>query len=399
MSDSEATKSRAGDADAARKRNSGENSFEARELQARIDFPRGDEFALRLSFQTKGPAPILGVYGASGAGKTTLLHLWAGLLTPRSGTLRHGSRVLFARGDERSEARATIRGPEAFPINLSPAARRVGYVFQEARIFPHLSAGQNVLYGTPARGSGGPAPPQFSPERLKAVLGLNEVWNRPGNQLSGGQQKRVAIARALASRPELLLCDEAGGNLDAESRAAFMELMRDLPAGTRAIYVSHDLAELSRLTDEILVLDRGGLLYHGAPADLSGATDALDLFARAGGAPPLVLRRDQMRTSVASSEIRISDPYLSAPDHTVFVIDAAHIHLAAKAPEALTGFPDRWPGRLLDFVEVAGAPCVRVSFFDQGPECVVPLGEPGEQASAWRIGDALLGFIHPGALL
>ncbi|MCR9142593.1 MAG: ATP-binding cassette domain-containing protein [bacterium] len=391
------------------------------ELAADFEFARENDFTLRLKFRSplvsnhdasnsgeeesagedenagevsnrgvKQPARILGVYGASGAGKSTLLHLWAGLLRPRTGCLRFGSRVFFfSDGPQRA-------------MNLSPAARRVGYIFQDTRVFPHLSVGRNVLYGAPDRSARRSVEfmesPALSLERVRSALGLEEIWNRSGSELSGGQQKRVAIARALLSQPELLLCDEAAANLDARSGQAFREIMRDLPAGTRAIYVSHDLAEIARLTEELLVLDRGALLYHGSPAGLPAVGPVRDMFFRAGEAPPLLIRSDQMRISGASQGFRISDRYRgSGSGNEVFVIPAASLHLASRASEDLSGFPDRWPARFIEFVEVGGeskSRLARVAIFEEGgPECLVPLGNAAEDRPAWQAGEALICLI------
>lgn len=373
------------------------------ELSAEIDFVRGD-FALRVGFRSSG-ARILGVYGASGAGKSTLLHIWAGLLQPRSGFLKFGSRLLYSRQSDsfsvRSAFARSFRGKRA-EINLAPAMRRVGYVFQDTRVFPHLNVRRNVLYGAAKPDSiDGPPHSYFSPERILDVLNLSEIWTRPGDQLSGGQQKRVAIARALVSQPDLLLCDEAGAGLDAESRRKFLLYLSKLPESVRAIYVSHDLAELARLTDEILLLDRGRLVYQGNFSGLLRDADSRDVLAREGAVPPVVLRRNQMESHLFDrSDIRISDAYRAAPADAVFILKPEHIHLvvSGSVSELNTSFPDQWPGRLLGFIRSGTELCARVVLFDSGPECIIPLSGVDVNEPAWQPGEPVMCMIDPLAL-
>lgn len=366
-------------------------------LSAQIDFRRDPGFRLKLEFHSNdlsGESRVLGVYGASGAGKTSLLHLWAGLLTPRSGYLRLGSREFYSAGG----------------VKLSPAARRVGYVFQDTRLFPHLSVRRNILYGAAVRGTTDLAVPRFDFEEVVAVLGLADLLERSGDRLSGGQQKRAAIARALLAQPDLLLCDEATTNLDASSRAAFLQLMRGLPANVRCIYVSHDLAELARLTDEILVLDRGELLYHGSPSRLTADVALREFFARSGALPPLVIRRDQMRLpSPAREEFRISNARFAAnaPARERMVFDAERLHLARTDSGELTGFADRWPARFQELVEWDGRLCARVSLFEEdstpnasGPVALIALDEADRAiAGDWRPGETLVCLVPATARL
>lgn len=366
------------------------------ELYADFDFQRGD-FSLRLAFQSTSQTRILGVYGASGAGKSTLLHLCAGLLRPRTGFLRYDSRVLFSRGMPVDKADSTAYSD----VNIDPATRGIGYIFQDARVFPRMSVRQNVLYGARralniAAESGNDP---FDLEKIIALMNLREIWNRRGDQLSGGQQKRVAIARALFSRPALLLCDEACNGLDATTRKKFLAYLGELPAGMRVVYVSHDLAELARLTDEILLLERGRLIFHGALDRLLKEPGSRKILTREGVTPPAIVRRADMAEAFLSRPgVRISAVFRDAPFDAKFVLRTEYLHLLGAAQESAfdTSFPDQWPARFLGYMDAARA---RIELFDSGRECVVALPDLDSGAKrSWRPGDALLCLVHADAL-
>lgn len=249
------------------------------ELNARLAFARGD-FRLRMDWQSHG-AQRIGIFGASGAGKSTLLHLLAGLLRPDTGELRFGTDRWFARG-----------APW-----VPPERRDVGYVFQDARVFPHLSVAQNLAYGN-RRGRHAPGARSDQQgnrsDRVCQALGLTDLLTARGAALSGGQQKRVAIARALLPQPRLILCDEAEAGLDATSRAGFGALLNEaLANGALILRVSHDLADLLAWSDRLLFCHAGELVFAGLPGDLphsSRAASVLHGGAGLAGAPWLPLR-------------------------------------------------------------------------------------------------------------
>ncbi|HEV2598390.1 molybdenum ABC transporter ATP-binding protein [Sphingopyxis sp.] len=184
---------------------------------------------------TAGPG-LTALFGPSGAGKTSILNMVAGLLRPDRGHIRVGDRILFGDG-----------------IDLPPEARRVGYVFQDGRLFPHRRVRANLLYG---HDLAQPANRWMTPEEAVAFLGIGELLDRWPHSLSGGEAQRVAIGRALLAGPEILLMDEPLSSLDAARRGdimAVIERIRDelkLPI----LYVSHDRAEVDRLATTVVTL-------------------------------------------------------------------------------------------------------------------------------------------------
>lgn len=205
------------------------------EFRARLKL--GD-FDLHAAFAGEGP--VVALFGPSGSGKTTILRLIAGLLSPDEGRIVLSGRVVF---------------DSVQRINLRPRDRRVGLVFQDGLLFPHMTVRQNLLYGAWARGVS-------EPERFRRtvdVLGIAHLLDRAPRHLSGGEKQRVAIGRALLSDPAVLLMDEPVAALDQERRAEILpyieRLLREAPIPL--LYVSHAMAEVERLADEIVFVDAG----------------------------------------------------------------------------------------------------------------------------------------------
>ncbi|GAB4358809.1 MAG: hypothetical protein Kow0026_19980 [Oricola sp.] len=206
-------------------------------IEARFRGKRGG-FSLDVEFAAPG-CGVTGMFGPSGCGKTTILRCMAGLTRIDDGYLSVGGEVW--------------QQPGRF---LATHRRPIGYVFQEARLFPHLSVLDNLRYGlrrTKERGH---------PVTLDAVvglLGIAPLMTRTPHNLSGGERQRIAIGRALLSRPRLLLMDEPLSALDRQSKQEilpFLEsLVRDL--AVPIVYVSHDLAEIERLADHLVLVERG----------------------------------------------------------------------------------------------------------------------------------------------
>jgi len=222
----------------------------ARALQADVGIDRG---AFRLDVQVEvEPGQILAILGPNGSGKTTLLRALAGLLAVARGRVTVGGQVW-------DDAGAGIFVPTV--------DRAVGLVFQDYRLFPHLSVLDNVAFAPRARGATRTA------ARTKAIavlhqLGLSDLTDRKPGALSGGQAQRVALARALASDPQLLLLDEPLAALDARTRLEIRaELRRHLATFTGpALLVTHDPLEAMVLADRILVLEGGRAVQEGTPS-------------------------------------------------------------------------------------------------------------------------------------
>jgi len=216
----------------------------AASIEIRLSLPLS-AFDLDVAIETR--ARSLGIFGASGSGKTSLLEAIAGWRPVRSGRIRFGDRVLL---DTEGRTRTPI------------ATRAVGYVPQDALLFPHWDVRRNVLAG--ARAS------EAELARAAEVLEIGPLLDRSTATLSGGERSRVALARALCSRPEVLLLDEPFGALDLPLRRRILPyLLRtrdayDLPT----LFVSHDATEVQALCDVVAILDRGRVRAIGEPADV-----------------------------------------------------------------------------------------------------------------------------------
>lgn len=198
-----------------------------------------DGFTLNAAFDA--PAGVTALFGRSGAGKTTLVNAVAGLLRPDAGRITLKERVLL------DSAAGTC---------LPPHKRRLGYVFQDARLFPHLSVAANLDYGTRYAPSDASA---MSRDDIIDLLGLAPLLDRRPRHLSGGETQRVAIGRALLSRPEMLLMDEPLAALDATRKADILPYLERLKTAFNLpiLYVSHALDEISRLADTLVLLSDG----------------------------------------------------------------------------------------------------------------------------------------------
>ncbi len=179
------------------------------------------------------------LWGRSGSGKSTLLFAIAGLLKPSSGAIRSGERVLFSK---------------PLGIDIAPHERRVGFVFQDLALWPHLRALDQVCLA----GSGAGMGRERAMELLESV-GLSGLARRRPSELSGGEQQRLALARALAGRPEMLLLDEPLSSVDVETRRGLRSLIRELSNGIPGptIYVTHDEADVKELAEAIVLLEHG----------------------------------------------------------------------------------------------------------------------------------------------
>jgi molybdate transport system ATP-binding protein len=225
-------------------------------VDLRIQLP---DFTAEAAFEA--PAGVTALFGRSGAGKTTLINAIAGLVRPASGRIEVGGTVLFdaARG-----------------IDLAVQARKVGYVFQDGRLFPHMTVARNLGYG----GS-------VDAERVIAMLGIGPLLGRMPATLSGGERQRVALGRALMSGPRILLMDEPLSALDSERKEEILPYLERLRDETEVpiLYVSHDMSEVARLATTLVILDRGKVLRSGPVAEvLSDPASVRSLGVRDAGA-------------------------------------------------------------------------------------------------------------------
>lgn len=183
-------------------------------------------------------ARVVALTGPSGAGKTSVLHAIAGLLRPRAGRIEVEGRVLFDAGRR---------------VDLPPHRRRIGYVFQDTRLFPHLDVRGNLLFGRHARGG----TQTFALDHVVELLGIDTLLARRPDTLSGGEAQRVAIGRALLSQPALLLLDEPLSALDQARREELIPWLQRVRDGLNMpmLYVSHTVDDVRRIADEVHALD------------------------------------------------------------------------------------------------------------------------------------------------
>jgi len=221
-------------------------------------------FDLDIGF-TAPDSGVTALFGPSGCGKSTILAAIAGLLRPRSGRVTLDGQPLL---DTQAQ------------VFLAPEKRRCAVVFQEARLFPHLSVETNLRYGL-RRAPQGAEGPGF--DEVVALLGLAHVLARRPGRLSGGERQRVALGRALLARPRLLLMDEPLAALDAPRRAEVLPFLARLRDAARIpiLYVTHALGEVDALADRLVLLQAGRVLAEGPVEALAARTDL-----------PLAARRD-----------------------------------------------------------------------------------------------------------
>jgi molybdate transport system ATP-binding protein len=212
------------------------------------------DFRLAASFEAG--EGVTALFGRSGAGKTSVINAIAGILRPDRGRIAINGETVFDSG---------------LGIDVPTPKRRVGYVFQEGRLFPHLSVRQNLAYaGLFSRGM-----PAAEFARVVELLGLRELLERSPGNLSGGEKQRVAIGRALLSNPRLLLLDEPLASLDAHRKSEvlqYIELIRD-EVQVPIVYVSHAVEEVVRIADTVVLMSAGGVLAVGPAEDVMGRPD------------------------------------------------------------------------------------------------------------------------------
>ncbi|MGF1629450.1 MAG: molybdenum ABC transporter ATP-binding protein [Kiloniellaceae bacterium] len=252
-----------------------------------------------FSFQTTG---ITGFFGHQGTGKTSLINILAGLLRPQRGRIVLDGRTLFD-GD---------RG-----IDLPPEQRRLGYVFREGRLFPHLSVRQNLLYGfrrAPA------AERRIGLDRVVGLLGIEALLGRRPGSLSGGEKLRVALGRALLANPRLLLMDEPLAALDQQHKEEILPIIEQVKTelAVPVLYVSRSMQEIARLADTLVLLSSGRIEAVGPIEGLTNRPDLYPLIGRHEAGAVLtttVAGQDKMfgLTELRFAGGRLRVPYLNLP--------------------------------------------------------------------------------------
>ncbi|WP_425501558.1 molybdenum ABC transporter ATP-binding protein [Roseobacter ponti] len=284
---------------------------------------RFDDFTLDVSFEA--PAGITVLFGRSGSGKTSIANAVAGLLQPDKGRITLAGRVL-------TDTAKRIRVPSH--------KRRVGYIFQDGRLFPHLSVAQNLRYGRRfAPRNAHPA----DPDHVIGLLGIGHLMDRRPASLSGGEKQRVAIGRALLAGPDIILADEPLAALDAERKAEilpYFERLRDeMPVPV--LYVSHDIPEMSRLASTVIALKDGRVAGQGPADEILSDASATPLGVRAAGSlisARVVAHHPDGLSELEADGIRLLLPRVPGePGSRVRVrIDAQDVMLSLSEPVGIS---------------------------------------------------------------
>lgn len=213
-------------------------------LQVEVFKQLGD-FSVDVAFTSEGR--VTGLFGSSGAGKTSLISMIAGLVRPDRGIIAMDKAVLY----DHSKS-----------VDLPAHRRRIGYVFQDARLFPHLSVAQNLDYG---RRMNHLTRDTAEEDRITAMLDIGQLLTRRPGGLSGGERQRVALGRALLAQPRLLLLDEPLGALDEARKAEIMPYLIRLrdEGNVPMVLVSHDADEMRQLATTVVILKGGRVAAHG----------------------------------------------------------------------------------------------------------------------------------------
>jgi molybdate transport system ATP-binding protein len=290
------------------------------------------DFRMRLSDFTLdvklvAPAGVVALFGRSGAGKTSIIRAVAGLARPADGRIAIGDTVLF---------------DSSAGIDIPPERRRIGYVFQDARLFPHLGVAENLRYGMRRAG---PAAPEIGFDAVVELLGIAHLVSRRPATLSGGERQRVAIGRALLAQPRLLLMDEPLASLDAARKAEVLPYLDRLHRVLRLpiVYVSHALDEVIRLADTLALVDAGRIAACGPVGEITSRIDLDPLAGRFEAGTVLdaqVASRDEQYslTRLDFDGGTLAVPGLDAePGTTVRVqIRARDVMIATRYPDGIS---------------------------------------------------------------
>ncbi|WP_173932408.1 molybdenum ABC transporter ATP-binding protein [Chelativorans sp. Marseille-P2723] len=265
---------------------------------------------------------VTALFGRSGAGKSTILKMIAGTVRPERGRISSARRVLFD-----SDA----------AVDLPPRTRGIGFVFQEGRLFPHMTVRRNLTYARWAGGRRGER--RF--DEVVALLGLEKHLNRHPATLSGGERQRVAIGRALLAEPEILLMDEPLSSLDRERRADILPYLEVVASQARIpiLYVSHETDEVAQLADRVVAVEGGKVRAIGTPAEIL-RHDRQD-----GGEPVSILEgrvteRDERYGTITAmaggATIELPEDALAVGSHVRLRIRASDVAIAITPQAGLS---------------------------------------------------------------
>lgn len=336
--------------------------------------------ALTLDVSFQAPAGLTVLFGRSGAGKTTVINTVAGLLRPDRARIAVDGTVLC---------------DTAAGIWMPPHRRRIGYVFQDARLFPHLSVRHNLTYAQrflPRT----ERPPDM--RRIVEMLGLGQVLDRRPGSLSGGERQRVAIGRAILANPRLILADEPLASLDADRKEEilpYFERLRD-DAGVPILYVSHSASEVARLATTVVVLDGGRVARAGPTADVLGDPEILPLGARAAGAmleARVVRHHDDGLTELSAGGLTLILPRVAAPKgaQVRVRIEAHDVMLSLSRPTGISAL-NILPGTVTELRPGIG-PGVMVQIDTAGGAVLARITRRSATAMKLAVGQPIFGIV------
>jgi len=280
---------------------------------------------IKLDLSFEAPPGVTVLFGRSGSGKTTVVNAVAGLLRPKAG-------------------RVAVNGWELFDTDqnlwLPPHRRRLGYIFQEGRLFPHLTVRQNLSYGrwfAPKRAR------REDPDKVIEMLGIGHLLDRRPAALSGGEKQRIAIGRALLASPRLILADEPLAALDDARKAEilpYFERLRD-EVSVPILYVTHSAAEVARLATSVVALQDGKVVRHGPASEVMADPSVAPAGVRAVGAVLNVRVRDHHADGLTELDAGGTRLFLPRIPHQVgedlrIRIPAQEVILSNKRPEGLS---------------------------------------------------------------
>jgi len=270
-------------------------------------------FTLDLAFASND-ASVIALFGPSGCGKSTTVNLIAGMLQPDSGCIKLDDQVLF---DSNSG------------IDLSAERRRIGYVFQDTRLFPHYSVMHNLRYGM-QRARGETHRIEF--DAVIELLGIGQLLQRRPHQLSGGEKQRVAIGRALLSQPRLLLLDEPLASLDQARRdevLPYLERLRDF-LKIPMVYVSHQFEEVLRLATHVVLMNNGRCIAQGDLPSISLQPELRALVGAEAVGAVIEGRVKSVDASTGLAQISIGDGHINVDSQALKSGQAVRLQLLAR---------------------------------------------------------------------
>ncbi|MBM7035707.1 molybdenum ABC transporter ATP-binding protein [Vibrio ulleungensis] len=298
-----------------------------------------------FSFPQQG---ITALFGRSGSGKTTIANILSGLMLPEQGRVILGEQVLLD----------TDKG-----ICIPSWARSFGVVFQEHRLFPHLSVRRNLLFSKHAMSD--------KLNEISSLLGIEELLDLTPSELSGGEQQRVAIGRCLLSDPSLIIMDEPLSSLDLPRRRELIEYLRKLHQSIKIpiLYITHSMSEIVQLADYMVVVDDGAILTQGAPSEVI-ASNALSAWNDHNSQSSLLVgkvSRDANEfgfvpvTLPNGQAIWINDSHLTFGENARVKVDANNVSLSLEKPVA-TSIRNSLHGQVIDIVINDNGALVKISF-------------------------------------